>query len=53
MEDSLCKLRFEQQEEACFEVEDIEDKINEEFKLDVKEEYFDESGIESTLDEEK
>ena len=53
LKDKSCEVRFEIQEESCFEVEDIDDDINEDFKLDVKEEHFDESGLESTSDEEK
>ena len=53
LKDELCKVRFEQQKEAHFEVEEVEDKMYKYFRLDVKEEYFDESRLESTLDEEK
>ena len=46
-----------EEEEEYFEVEDIENKINEEFKLGVKKEYFlehiDKFDLESMLDEEK
>ena len=44
---------FVQQEEEYFEVEDLKKKINDEFKLDLNEEYFDECGLESILDYEK
>ena len=57
LKDKLCKVMYEQQEESCFEVEDIENKINDEFKLDVTKEFFDEcfdeNDLESTSDEEK
>ena len=51
--DELCIAMLVQQEEECFELEDVKNKINDEFKLDVKEEYFDECGLESASDDEK
>ena len=36
LKDELCKIICEQQEEAFLEVEDIEKKTNEEFKLDTR-----------------
>ena len=53
LKDELCKVAHEKQEEACFEVEDTENKINEKFKLDDRKEYFDEHDLESTSDEKK
>ena len=40
----------EQQEGNHFEVEEIENKINEDFKLDVRKEYFDECFDEHDLE---
>ena len=43
LKDESCKVMCEQQEEAHFKVKDTENaKANEEFKLDVRKEYFDE-----------
>ena len=49
----LCRLILVNQDDGCFEVEEMTSKINEENKLCVKEEYFDECGSESTSDDEK
>ena len=50
---ALCVLIFFHQEEDHFEVKDIQNKINDEFKSHVKEEYFDKHGLESASDDEK
>ena len=42
-----------QQEEEFFEVDTTKNKINDEFKLDAKEEYFDECGLELASDNER
>ena len=42
-----------QQDEDLSEAEDTKNKTNDEFESDIKEEYFDERGLESASDDEK
>ena len=53
LKDESCRVVFVNQEEECFEVEEIMSKINEEHKTCIKEEYFDEYRLESMSDDEK
>ena len=49
--DKLCRAMFVQQEKEYFEADDKNKKINDENKLDTKEEYFDECDLESELED--
>ena len=51
--DKSCRVILAQHEEEYFEVEDAKNKTNEEFKLDAKDEYFDNHGLEIISDNEK
>ena len=44
LKDELCKVMFIQQEEECFEVDDITRKTHNEHKLDTKEEMYEEES---------
>ena len=43
LKNEICSVMCTNQEEACLEVEDMIEKIEDEFELDIKVEYFEES----------
>ena len=50
LKDELCKVRYAQQAEECFEVEDTEEEIEDEFNLDLLERLCDNTWVKGCED---